>query len=95
MSRTRASSVLALPSPSWVYVLLVGANPGVRLPGWPLMYQQHLGEPDADQVWSAHREALCALASQHGFEPFWLHRRVPSGPTFEAWREAFLAAHRY
>jgi hypothetical protein len=85
----------ALPSPAWMYALLVGADPGVRLPGWPQMYQQHMGEPDAAAVSAQYADALCALASQHDFEPYWLHDQPPTGPGFRRWCEAFLAEHRY
>jgi hypothetical protein len=94
MRRTRAV-VLTLPSPSWTYALLVGDSPGVRLPGWPAMYQQHVGEPAAEQVWAQHQDALIALAAQHGFKSFWETRRPPTGPGFRAWREQFIAEHAY
>ena len=92
MRRTRVEAGPALPSASWVYSLLVGDEPGVRLPGWPTLYRE---DPEAGQVWAQHREALCTLAEQHGFEPFFLHKRRPTGAGFQIWRGTFLAAHRY
>jgi hypothetical protein len=84
-----------LPSPAWTYALLAGADPGCRLPGWPRLYQQHVGESDAAAVWARHRAALCELASQHEFQPFRLHKRLPMGDGFARWQEQFLAQHRY
>jgi hypothetical protein len=78
--RTPKGQVLALPSPAWTYGLLTGQDPHCRLPGWPAMFQQRLGEPDAAQVWAQHGEALIAEARAHGFEPFALTRQRPSGP---------------
>jgi hypothetical protein len=98
MSRARrgtTTQIGVLPSPAWTFELLTGHDPHCRLPGWPAQFQQQLGEPDATAVWSRSHEALIALARAHDFEPYWLTKRRPIGAAFEAWRNAFLAAHRY
>jgi hypothetical protein len=46
-------------------------------------------------VWRAQADTLIVLAAQHGFEPFWVHKRRPAGAGYTAWRDAFLTAHRY
>jgi hypothetical protein len=85
----------ALPAPSWTYALLVGADPGCRLPGWVAMVQTGYGERTADEVWRQHRDALLDEARAAGFEPYRTTGVVPAGAAFERWRAAFLAAHAY
>ena len=81
-----------LPSPAWTYALLVGAPASVRIAGWVTQAQGGCyGEPDADEIWSRHREALTAEARRHGFEPAQLTRKTPTGRGFEEWRDRFLA----
>jgi hypothetical protein len=84
-----------LPSPAWVFALLSGGDPGVRLRGWAQMYQQHLGAPTAAMLWQQHREALIAEAAAHGFEPYMDSGKRPSGAGFEAWRKQWLEANCY
>ena len=93
--RVPKAQIAALPSPAWVFELLAGSDPGCRLPGWPNMFQQHVGEPTAAQVWERHAEALLEEAHRAGFEAFWLTKRLPTGEGFLRWQQQFLAGHRY
>lgn len=94
--RTPKTQVLALPSPAWTLVLLTGQPAPCRITGWAVQAQAGLyGDPTADQVWEQHREALIAEAQAHEFEPYAHAHRTPTGPGFQRWCEAFLAAHRY
>jgi hypothetical protein len=93
--RTPKTRVSALPSPAWTYALLAGDDPQCRLRGWPLLYQEFVGEPAADEVWARHQTALLEEAAAHDFTPAWISKQPPRGDGFQRWRAAFVAAHRY
>jgi hypothetical protein len=94
--RTPKARVDELPTPAWTFALLTGAPASVRIAGWVTQAQGGCyGAPDADAVWTQHREALIAEARRHGFEPAQLTRKTPTGRGFEEWRDRFLATHRY
>lgn len=79
-------------TPAMQYQLMTGEAPTVRLPGWVTSAQ---GQFDEATVWRLHGAAMTQVAADHGFEPYALKRRKPTGPAFEAWRTKFLATHGY
>lgn len=79
-------------TPAQKYLLMTGHMAAARLPGWVAM---EIDPVNDDGVWTIYGGALIAEAGAAGFEPFWLHKKAPSGAGFEQWRDAFLAKHRY
>jgi len=83
-------------TPAMQFLLMTGQPADERIRGWVTLAQAGMfGSPSVDQVWAAHRDTLIAVAAAHGFQPFRLTHRRPTGAAFEQWRAAFLAANEY
>lgn len=93
--RTPKGQVLALPSPAMTFYVLTGQQAKARIKGWAAVAMPADPAVAADAAWLQHREALIAEAAEHGFEPFGLTKKRPTGDGFEQWRALFLAAHTY
>ena len=84
------------------FTLMTGELATVRLPGWVGQCQDaekvtngHDYNEQGDALWAQHGDALRDQAAAFEFEPFWSHKRKPSGPTFDRWHAMFLASYRY
>jgi hypothetical protein len=75
------------------YLLLAGEPPADRIHGW--VAGVACRATDLEAVWARHGPDLTRDAQVYGFDAAGLHGRKPSGPAFEAWAAAFLAANRY
>ncbi len=77
------------------YLVTTGEQATARMAGWVELAQH----PDVDAAvqgaWAGHSDALTAEAAAHGFKPYGLTRRTPTGSAFEQWRSRFLAEHAY
>jgi hypothetical protein len=83
-------------TPFMQFLLLTGTQAAARLPGWVTTAQAGtLDEPKPDHVWWAHGESLTAEAARHGFQPFWLTKKRPTGDAFDAWEAQFIKTYRY
>ena len=94
MKRTASAPTIPL-TPALTFALMTGTQATVRLVGWVTLAQERDVETALEAAWTQHGAALTAEAAAAGFEPHWLHRRRPTGPGFQAWSEAFLAASKY
>lgn len=84
-------------SPALKYLLMIGVQSSARLPGWVALAQMRHGdlERHAETVWHAHGASLARMATAAGFTPWMAGNKIPRGPAVDAWRKAFVDAHRY
>src|SRR5687768_220744 len=82
-------------TPALIHMLMTGEWCTVRLRGWVVAAQEWQDESRLHVLWEQHQDVLTTEAAAAGFAPFWLRRRLPTGPGFETWRRNFLAQHAY
>jgi hypothetical protein len=93
----KVRSIAAAPLTPAVTFALMGGRPSAhRIRGWAESAVRGAAEAAfLAAAWWAHGPELTAEAGQHGFVPFAVTHKKPTGDGFRQWAERFLSEHRY